>query len=266
VTTVQMNKGTQLVCAWAGIAFTVLFLIGFAVAGFITPPSPDDDPLHVAQMYAENRYFIRAGLLIATVSSALLALWISAIGVQMRRIEGRFSPLAFAQMLSGACLIVEFLFPLLFWQTAAYRGGRSPQLVQMLNDLGWLPFLGIACSAVMQGLVIGAVILRDQRPTPLFPRWAGYFNIWVVLMFAPASLVVLVHDGPLAWNGIISWWLAVIAFFLWMVGNTWVLIKAVNRDDYEAHDEVPSHSELIAEVRELRDRLNRLAIGQNPAP
>lgn len=226
-----MDTAIQKVAAWCGIAFAAVFCLGFLIAGFIPPPSPGLSAADVATLYAENHFRIRIGLLIATLGSALLALWVAAVSVQMRRIEGRHSVLAFAQMVAGACLILEFLFPLLVWQTAAYRNDREPAIVQTLNDLGWLPFLGIACTAVLQGVVIGLLILRDKRQDPLFPRWGGYFNIWVVLMFAPASCVVLFHEGPLAWNGLISWWLALVTYFVWMLGLTWMLLRAIDRQE-----------------------------------
>ncbi|MCV7412597.1 hypothetical protein [Mycobacterium florentinum] len=226
-----MDTSVQKVAAWCGLAFAAVFCCGFAIAGFIPPPAPGLSAREVAALYAEHHMRIRFGLLIATLGSAVLAVWVAVIGVQMRRIEGRQSVLAFAQMVAGACLILEFLFPLLVWQTAAYRNDRDPAIVQTLNDLGWLPFLGIACTAVLQGVVIGVLILRDKRQDPLFPRWGGYFNIWVVLMFAPASCVVLFHDGPLAWNGLISWWLALVTFFAWMLGLTWMLLRAINRQE-----------------------------------
>jgi hypothetical protein len=233
-----MDIPIQRAAAWCGIAFTALFLLGFLIAGFIPPPAPSLSAVDIAALYAENHMRIRIGLLIATLASALLALWVAAIGVQMRRIEGRHSVLAFAQMVSGACLILEFLFPLLAWQTSAFRSDREAGIVQAVNDLAWLAFLGIACTAVLQGVVIGTLILRDKRPDPLFPRWGGYFNIWVVIMFVPAGCVVLFHDGPLAWNGVISWWLALVTYFAWMVGVTWMLLRAINRQQYDAYDAV----------------------------
>lgn len=268
-----MNTSTQRVCAWAGIGFTVLFCVGFLIAGFIPPPSPRLAVEQVAQFYSHNAWRIRIGLLLATLASALLPLWVAVIGVQMRRVEGQHSPFAFAQMLAGACLVLEFLFPLLVWQTAAYRSDRNPQIVQMLNDLGWLPFLGIACTAVMQGVVIGVLVLRDKRPKPLFPRWTGYFNIWVVIMFAPASCVVLFHDGPLAWNGLISWWLALVTFFAWMVVVTWMLLRAITQQAAHPEDAegiaaaAPSNASLQREVAELRGvlELSGLLAGRQDA-
>jgi hypothetical protein len=227
-----MNTSTQRVGAWSGACFSVLFCLGFVIAGFIVPPAPGFSPVEVAAFYADPVH-IRVGLLMATLASALIAPWVATIGVQLRRVEGQHSPLAFAQMILGACLIIEFLFPLLAWQAAAYRADRDPRIIQTLNDLGWLPFLGIACTAVLQGVVIGVVILRDKRPDPAFPRWGGYFNIMTTLAFTPASCVVLFHSGPLAWNGLISWWLALVTFVIWMIGLSWMLFGAIRHQERE---------------------------------
>jgi hypothetical protein len=257
-----MNQRTQVLCAWAGVACTVVFFVGFSISGFITPPSPNSGPDEIAQMFRDNQSRIRVGILICSLGAALVAPWSAVIGVQLRRIEGRYSPLAYTQMISGACLVMEFLFPLMAWQAAAFRTERSPELIQAINDLAWLPFLGIACTSVVQGFAIGIVILRDRAAQPAFPRWAGYFNIWIVLMFAPASAIVFFHDGPLAWNGIIAWWLALTTFFLWIVVTTWVLIRAIRQQAREEADlagmpsgELPCYDELVADVAQLQRAL-----------
>jgi hypothetical protein len=260
-----MNTTAQRIGAWAGALFTALFFLGFVIAGFIPPPDPKLPADQVAAMFQTHPVHIRIGLLIATLASALLALWTATIGVQMRRLEGGHSVLAFAQMVAGACLIMEFLFPLLVWQAAAYRTDRAPATIQTLNDLGWLPFLGIACTGVLQGIVIGVAILRDRRPNPPFPRWSGYFNIMCTFMFAPASCVVLFQDGPLAWNGLISWWLALVTFFAWIVGLTWILLGAIKHQEREQAGAKESAQEsaqhtlarLEREISELRGVLGQ---------
>lgn len=175
------------------------------MAGFIPPPDPTAGPAAIADYYGTNAMRIHIGLLICALSAPLITAWIAVISVQMRRIEGNCSPLAFAQTIAGAALVLEFLFPFLMWQTAAYRADRDPGIVQALNDLGWLCFLGIPMIAAFQGVVFGLAILRDSRRTPRFPRWVGHFNIWICMMYLPASFCVLTQTGPIAWNGLISW-------------------------------------------------------------
>jgi hypothetical protein len=228
-----MSLQTQRWCAWSGVAFTVCFIVGFLVAGFVPPPDPAWGADGIARFYGDNAMRIHVGLLICSLSAPLITAWIAAISVQMRRIEGNRSPLSFAQGIAGAALVLEFLFPFLMWQTAAYRGDRDAAIVQALNDLGWLCFLGIPMTAAFQGIVFGIAILRDSRPAPRFPRWVGYFNIWVCLMYVPATFCVLTQTGPIAWNGLISWWLAAVTYFIWMVGVTYALLRAVREEAAE---------------------------------
>lgn len=139
-----MAERHQRFCIWAGIAFAPVFLIGFAlVAGFIPPPSPALDAEAVARLFAEDRIRIRIGIWIATAAAPLLAFYVAALSHQLRRIAGPDSPLVTAQTIAGSCLILEFLFPQLAWQTAAYRAERDAATVQTLNDLAWLPYVGI---------------------------------------------------------------------------------------------------------------------------
>ena len=180
----------------------------------------------VAQMFAEGRGRIRIGIWIACAAAPFLAFFVAALTHQIRRIAGGNSPLATAQLIAGSCLILEFLFPQLVWQTAAYRSGRSPETIQMLNDLAWLPYVGIVGTAMVQMAIIAIVVFGDHRPQPLLPRWCAYLNIWTALGVAPGSFVVFVHNGPLAWNGILAWWMLCVSFFIWMVAMTWLMLRA----------------------------------------
>jgi hypothetical protein len=202
-----MTERQQRLCVWGGITFAPFFLVGFAlVARFVPPPSPGMSADAVARMF--------------------LAFFVAALTHQIRRIAGSDSPLATAQLIAGSCLILEFLFPQLVWQTAAYRSERSPEMIQMLNDLAWLPYVGIVGTAMIQMAIIAVVVFQDRRAEPLLPRWCAYLNIWTALGVAPGSFVVFVHNGLLAWNGMLAWWLLCVSFFVWMVAMTWLMLRA----------------------------------------
>jgi hypothetical protein len=70
------------------------------------------------------------------------------------------------------------------------------------------------------------VVLQDSRDTPALPRWSAYLNIWAALGVAPGSLVVFTHTGPVAWNGIIAFWLLCVSFITWMAVMTWLMLRA----------------------------------------
>lgn len=232
-----MTRRSQFVCGWSGIAFVALFLVGFwAFARFAPPPAPGDSARRIAERYTQNRDGIRIGLVVCMFASGLLCPWFAVVAVQMRRIEGSRPILTYVQIIAGAATVIEFLVPPMFWQAAAFRSDRSPEAVQTLNDIGWLPFLGIISTAMIQGYAFGAVILADRRAVPVFPRWLGYYQFWIVTLLLPGATIVFFHQGPLAWNGLLAWWVLLISYFLWIVVTSVYLLKAVKADDEVCDD------------------------------
>lgn len=226
---------------WMGFAFMPLFLLGFGViAGFIPPPSPGDSAEEVARMFDDDRTRIRIGMWVTTAAAALLACFVTAISLQLRRMEGPgVGPLATLQAVSGALVVLEFIFPQMAWQTAAYRSERSPETIQMLNDIAWLCYLGVVSTFLLQCFAIVLATFRDTRADPVFPRWMAYVTIWSALGVSGGSMVVFTRSGPFAWNGVIAWWLLVVAFFVWMVATTWALLRAIRQEEREAEPERP---------------------------
>jgi hypothetical protein len=166
-----VSASNQRLCLWLGMLMMPLFFLGFWVlAGFVPPPSPHDSAEQIARVYAGNRTGIRIGMFVSTVAGALLCFLFAVIATQLKRIEGRHSPLTYVQLIAGACTVLEFIFPPLFWQNAAFRAERAAATVQTLNDLAWLPFLGITGTLIAQQIVIAIAILRGPRTDPVLPR------------------------------------------------------------------------------------------------
>ncbi|HEY1966327.1 MAG TPA: hypothetical protein VGH89_00155 [Pseudonocardia sp.] len=224
-----MNLRAQRWCTWCGPAFTVLFAIGFwPIAGLVPPPSPDQTPAQFAALFAAHDTRIRIGLQLCMIASALFFPFVAQLSVQLRRIEGEYSPLAYAQLAAGTGSTLVFIFPVMNLQSAAYRADRAPELIQAINDMSWIPFVGLLCVPAMQNICLAIGILTDTAEHPVFPRWSGYLNIWVAASFLPAVLLVFVKSGPVAWNGIFSWWLGAAAFFGWVLVMTGLLLRAIN--------------------------------------
>jgi len=224
-----------MLCVWAGPVMVFGWIASFVVlARFIPPPSPGKTPEQLVEMYSEHTGGIRLGLMLTMFASALLVPFAAVIWAQMKRIEGPRSVLAQTQLISGGLLALEFILPLMIWQTAAYRPEIDPTLIRMLNDLGWIMFVGVISSAVVEFACIGVVILADERDTGVFPRWAGYFNLWVALLVAPAGLVPFFKHGPFAWNGLFSFFLPMVVFAAWVVVMVVVLRRAILHEEIEA--------------------------------
>ncbi len=228
-----VNATMQRLCTWAAPACTAIFFLGFAISGYLVPPHPSASAEQTARFYLENTNAIRAGLVLMCFAGPLWIIWSAVMSVQMMRIEGRFAPLALAQLGMGACACIEFIMPVYFWLTASYRN-RSPEIQQTLNDMGWLPFDGFVWTIIFQNLLIGIAVLMDKRATPIFPRWYGYLSVWVALLYIPSGFNVFFKSGPIAWNGIISWWVLLAAIFGWLMVTTYLLLAAIKRQETEA--------------------------------
>jgi hypothetical protein len=231
-----MTEKQQRVCIGIGLAFLPLFWLGLVVAGWFPPPRPDLTALEVQRMFAADRTRIRVGVLILTSAGPLLACYGAALTHQIRRNLGPSSPLATAQSLVAACLILEFIFPQMIWQTAAYRGERNADLIQLCYDMGWLMYIGVVGTAMVQMMLCSAAIFLDRREDPAIPRWVAYVCMWSALGVAGGALCVFVQRGPLAWNGLIAFWLLAVAFFVWMLTMGWTMLHASRigeRDDAE---------------------------------
>lgn len=253
-----MNTRTQLWCAYCGFAAMLSLVLGWVVlAGFVPPPSPADSPQEMARFFADNRTGIRAGMIVCFFGMAIFLPWWAALAVQVKRIEGRFSPIAYIQIAGAACFVIEFLFPLTFWANAAFRPEASPELIQRFNDLAWFPFLGLVSTTVVQCLAFGLAILQDERERPIFPRWLAYFSFWAALLFTPAGLIICFENGPLAWNGIISFWVVFIVFSAWVIVTAVMLLKAVKRQAGDPPDP-PDDPVLAARLDELSAELAQL--------
>jgi hypothetical protein len=234
------NPTAQRICIWCGIAFAVLFLVAFLIAGFIPPPSPSLGADQIAAIFRERTQSIRLGGILMSLGAVLIFPWVSAISVQMKRIEGPSSPFTYTQLISGGVGVLLFITPIIVLQTAAYRPElRSPETTLVLNDLAWLYFVGTPFLACIQNTSIGIAVLLDKRTVPVLPRWVGYFNLWTALGFAPGIVIPFFKSGPLAWTGVFAWWIPLTLFGLWIVVMVVMLLKAVKAQELEE-----SHSSL----------------------
>lgn len=233
------NAGTQRLFAWSGVALLVIFLIGFwPIAGFVPPSRPHDSVQDVVEFYSADTFRIRLGLWLTMLAAPLCATFFVGLSIQLRRIEGKHSPIAYVQMILGGLFVLEFIFPLMIWQAAAYRPELDPVITYRLHDLGWLLFLGVVSTAVLQAVLTALAILRDRRDSPILPRWIGYTCVWCALTFIPGGFIVFFKSGMLAWNGLIAWWLLLVGFAVWILVLAYGLLRHAipHQERHEADD------------------------------
>jgi hypothetical protein len=219
----------QRLCAWGGPFCALFFGAGLFLAGFIPPPSPNLSAEQVAAIYRANPNLIRSGMVLSLVGIVGWTAFVGVISAQMQRMQ--CSPLPRYLQLGAGCIgILTVMFPVMIFAIAAFRPERDPQLTMLLNDVGWLIIIPAFPTFVAQFLAIAFGTLRDQNPKPVFPRWVAFFNAWVALLFVAGAFSYFFRSGPFAWDGLLAFWLAASAFFLWLVAMTPVLLRAINED------------------------------------
>jgi hypothetical protein len=242
-----MNPTIQRILVWTVPVLLVLLFGGFITAGWFPPPDPDMTARQVAHMYQTHTDRIRIACLMIASAGALFVCFTTVISHQMKRAEGTGGDsLARLQMACGAVTILLFTIPTFFWQAAAYRPDRtSIELTQALHDAGWIPIIGAIFPAIVQNFAIAGAAFTDKRSDPVFPRWLGYFNIWIALGFIPSGLVLFFKTGAFAWNGIFTFWLAATIFGIWFGVMVWRLLVAIKQEEAELAAEAATARETV---------------------
>ena len=221
-----MNVRAQLICAHSTPLYIVLLLIGlFILPGWLPPPSPDQTAEQFARIFHEN-HSMRIGAAIIAVAASLGMALPAAISAQMRRMEGANHVFADVQMLAAAVGVLGIFIPAMLWLAISYRPDVPPAIVMPFNDMAWFIIIGGIGSAIVENVAIGLCILLADGPQ-LYPRWLGYWNLWLATGLLPGALLPFFKSGPFAWNGLFGFWTVVTAFFIWLVLNYIYTVKAI---------------------------------------
>ncbi|MHB8694699.1 MAG: hypothetical protein ACYDHH_25980 [Solirubrobacteraceae bacterium] len=222
-----LSTRSQIACAWSGLGLTIVVLAGFLLlAKYLPPPTAQESAAQIAHFYASNATRIRAGLIIGFLGWTPWAALTTVITVQLARIQPRRPVLALLQFGTGIAGFVFLLLSMIILLVASFRPGRSPEITQALHDLGWFTLFITVPAFSTQALVIGIATLRSDPPVQVYPRWTGYANIWVAVLFLPVLLIPFFKTGPFSYQGLMVYWLAFVVFFLWILMLFWAIRRA----------------------------------------
>ena len=204
--------------------------IGFALLlHMVPPPAPTWSAERTLHWVQDHQTSMLIGGAICTFFWMFFVSWMAPILLYVRRMER--APLltltgAMFTAAGGAvitCIAVAFTM-------MAFRA-EDPTIVQMFLDLAFFLFLYTWPGFGLIMLIIAIAIFRDINPTPIFPRWVAYYNLYSCCAMAPASFMGLFQTGPLAYNGVLSFWLVSIDFFTWIFVMIFLTLKAIRKDE-----------------------------------
>ncbi len=223
------RKPLIIVAAISMLMTTLLYVVGmFVIAGFLPPPSPELTQAEVVALYQGNHTRIITGLTMGLVGVGFM-LPLCIIGsVFLAEAEEGFP---FFAVMQGLCAVVTVLFtalPHFVWLAAAFRIDRSPELIALLHDLGWIMWATPSWGFAFQLICVGVVGLRDKRAQPFIPRWMSYLTFWVALGMSYTPLVPFyTESGPFAWDGLFSFWVAFFSPIFWIILLSVLIIRNV---------------------------------------
>jgi hypothetical protein len=166
------------------------------------------------------------------IASAFVAPFCAVLYLQIRRLEGSDRPIAaMGQLVAGIGNMMFFSLPGIFFIIAAFRPDRAPiDVTAALNDIAWFMLMFAWTPGAMQAFLCGAAIVKHASPTSHYPRWIGFFSIWIAVLMASSSFIPFFKTGPFAWNGLFGFWLPVIVFGNWFLVMLWATLRAVGTE------------------------------------
>ena len=234
-----MKKGDgELFLFWLlpalGLTWIAVFLI---FPGFSPPMSPTMSAEQVAAFYRDPNHLplIRYSMIVFNWFSIGMIPFLVLIVVQIGRMAHRTPVLSYAFLgcLTGGPTLL-FVADL-FWLLAAFRPERDPALTQLFNDIAWVSFTGQVGFFVAECVFLALAIYLDRQPQRVFAAWVAHFNLVIALALAPAAFVAVTLTGPIAWDGLLSFWVRNGAIALGLAVMTLVVSLAV---EVSAQDEV----------------------------
>lgn len=218
----------ELILFWTLPVLAVIWISAFLLfPGFVHPMSPTMSAQAVADFYRANLSRIRSSMILFNWFCVGLIPMLMLIVMQIRRMAHRTPILSYCMLGCTAGGPTLFLIANLFWLIAAFRPERDPALTQLLNDLAWVTFTAGVPFLIAQSVVLALAIYLDRQARPVFSPWVAHFNLVVAAALAPAAFAGLALSGPVAWNGLLSFWLKNSAIAVWIVVMAIVLGRAI---------------------------------------
>ncbi|MBB5915203.1 hypothetical protein BJY24_004070 [Nocardia transvalensis] len=217
---------------WAFAVFYGLLSIGVVFLGRATPPPrPDVTDMQVAQWFDKHHWGIQFGFAALLILAGGAAISNGIVGYFMKRMSS--GPLlAYAYIAAmGVGAIPGFHLLLVCWLTATFRPDRDPGILHMLYDLGMLSYNGSLGCFTAAYAVLAIAILYDRNQ--IFPKWFAYISVWQIVTEVLATQMWVFHSGAFAWNGLITFYIAIVVFGLW-VGCLLLIMRTAARAETSA--------------------------------
>jgi hypothetical protein len=169
-----------------GVAFIVLGIISFAVAG--EPKSADEPVNEIVDYYLDNKDSIEIGAFLGAAAVALLVFFGAYLRTQLEAAEGAGSMLPILSLIGLVIVAIGFAIDsTILIATAEAADDIEPTSVQTLQALWDNDFVPIALGVIIFLWSTGISVLR----TGALPKWLG----WAAIFFGVIALTPIGFVG-----------------------------------------------------------------------
>jgi hypothetical protein len=225
----------ELILLWTLPVLGIIWISAFFLfPGFLHPMSPTMSAEEVAAFYRDETARIRYSMILFNWFGVGLIPLVILLAMQVRKMAHRTPILSYSLIGCAGGPPSLFLVANMFWLLGAFRPERAPELTQMFNDLAWVTFTILVPYLIAQSLLLALAIYWDRQAQPVFKPWVAHFNLLVAVALMPACFTALAFDGPIAWDGLLSFWVKNIAIAVWIIVMGIALGQSIRRQRAEA--------------------------------
>lgn len=224
----------ELILLWTLPALGILWISAFFLfPGFVHPMSPTMPAEEVATFYRDDTSRIRYSMILFNWFGVGLIPIVMLLATQIRRMAHRTPILSYSLIACAGGPPSLFLIANMFWLLAAFRPERAPELTQLFNDLAWVTFTILVPYLIAQSVLLALAVYWDRQAQPVFRPWVAHFNLLIAVALTPAAFTALAFTGPVAWDGLLSFWVKNIAIAIWIIVMGIVLGQTIRRQRAE---------------------------------
>ena len=224
----------ELILLWTLPALGILWISAFFLfPGFVHPMSPTMSAEEVATFYRDDTSRIRYSMILFNWFGVGLIPIVMLLATQIRRMAHRTPILSYSLIACAGGPPSLFLIANMFWLLAAFRPERAPELTQLFNDLAWVTFTILVPYLIAQSVLLALAVYWDRQAQPVFRPWVAHFNLLIAVALTPAAFTALAFTGPVAWDGLLSFWVKNIAIAIWIIVMGIVLGQTIRRQRAE---------------------------------
>ncbi|PLB46100.1 hypothetical protein P170DRAFT_439787 [Aspergillus steynii IBT 23096] len=222
-------KNWQYLSILSGNLSAICLLLGFVLSGNLPPTKP----WWTAERFEEHYHAHIKGTQAATIFLMLgggFYLPYSAIIAKRMRLIPALDPIIPDLVLAcGACGFAAFMLAATFMSVLTFRD-YGAETIRLLNDLMWMAAFLPWPAFWVQMWTVSWGIFSDPGPKTVFPTSMGWVNLVTPLGLAFAAGIHIQKEGPMAWNGALSYWVGLAMYGIQVSYDCLVMMKTVREE------------------------------------